>query len=946
MSPRTRILIAEDDLGAADDLVRRLTALDYQVCSIVASGEDAVTETEKTKPDIIILDIILAGSMDGIAAAQRISSSRSDLPILFLTSYADDRTIGRARLAGARCLMMKPAHPEELRANIELALAQPAMMSSNATGAPPRRGVVDTDWLALLKAAGYGVILANQEDRVNFMNAEAETLTGWKSELACGRSLADVFLVDSPRPTGDSPITPLQPRRFNLVRLDLSRVPIEYRLVPFGHNDEGGVAAVFRSVEHQVGLQEALQASRRKYKELIDTVDGIVWEADIEQTRFMFVSKQAEAILGYPVLAWLEPHFFEHIIHNEDLDYLCRTQSEGVLTGKGYTAEYRLLSCTGQVVWVKDSVTVIHKDDKPQKLRGIMIDITQRKAAEHELFESEQRYRTLVDAAPDLIFSLSGGDARFLTINQAFRNITGWDTDEWVGKPFAGVVAEDDVNTALETYRSVLSGDTVRGLEISLRTASGEQRIGEMTCKPMIVDSKVPTVFGIVRDVTERKRTEQQLVRSAFYDALTGLPNRALFMERLSQAIMRCKRTSENFAVLFIDLDRFKVINDSLGHSHGDSLLIQAAERLRTCLRPNDVVGRLGGDEFVVLLNDVPDVNLAVLVADRIQKSILLPFRLQGQEVFTSASIGIAMGTPCYDRGEEILRDADIAMYRAKFLGRARYQLFDASMRRHAMQLLELETDLRRAVERNEFHVVYQPIFELKGERISSFEALVRWDHPERGTTMPGDFMSIAEETGLIMPLGRWILESVCKQMAEWRAVLGPDFPLTLSVNISGKQFSQPDFLDEVKEILEETGACPLDLNFEITESALIENPLMAEDTVQKLRELGIRLHLDDFGTGYSSLGYLHRFPVDTIKIDKFFIETMDRPENKELVRTILVLAQNLGKDAVAEGIETPDQLRQLEQMGCRYGQGFLLAQPLEVPEAFELIKDACVHTA
>lgn len=936
MSPRTRILVAEDDLSAADDVIHRLTSLNYEVCSIVASGDEAVAESVRLKPDIVLLDIILAGSIDGIAAAQQISSQLT-VPILFLTCYADEKTIRRARYAGARGLMMKPVHNEELRANIELALARPSDKESQRPGK-----TAEADSLALLKAAGYGVIVADKDGLVTSMNPEAETLTGWKSKDAGFRNLTDIFFVDSIVPITDSTVTPVQARRFQLVRQDHTRVPIEYRMVQLKGDLDNGIAVVFRSIEDQVRMQEALQASRKRYKELIDTLDGIVWEADLERTRFTFVSKQAESILGYPTMAWLEPHFFEHVVHSEDVEYLARIQAEGAITGRGYMAEYRLLSSTGQIVWVKDSVSVVSKEGRTAKLRGIMIDITQRKAAEHELFESEQRYRTLVDAAPDLIFSLSGGDAKFLTVNQAFQNITGWDTDEWVGKSFASVVTEDDVNTALETYNSVLSGDTVRGLEINLRTRNGEKRIGELTCKPMIVDSKEPTVFGIVRDVTERKRAEQQLVRSAFYDALTGLPNRALFMERLSQAILRSKRTADKFAVLFIDLDRFKVINDSLGHSQGDGLLIQAAERLKACLRPNDVVGRLGGDEFVVLLNDLIDVNIPVQVADRIQKALLLPFFLQKQEVFTSASIGIAMGSASYDRGEEILRDADIAMYRAKFLGRARYQLFDATMRTHAMQLLELETDLRRAIDRSEFHLVYQPIFELKGGRVSSFEALLRWSHPERGEIAPSEYMSMAEETGLIIPLGHWILQTACEQMVEWRQKAGSVFPLSLSVNISGKQFSQPDFLDEVKKILEQTGVCPLNLNFEITESALIENPLIAEDTVHRLRDLGIRLHIDDFGTGYSSLGYLHRFPVDTIKIDKFFIETMDQPENKELVRTLLVLAQNLGKEAVAEGIETPDQLRQLEQMGCGYGQGFLLARPLDAGEAYKMIEEVC----
>ncbi|MBW4657272.1 MAG: EAL domain-containing protein [Drouetiella hepatica Uher 2000/2452] len=436
----------------------------------------------------------------------------------------------------------------------------------------------------------------------------------------------------------------------------------------------------------------------------------------------------------------------------------------------------------------------------------------------------------------------------------------------------------------------------------------------------------------VCRDISERKRVEEQLIHDALHDGLTGLANRALFMERLGQAIALTKRQEGClFAVLFLDLDRFKVINDSLGHIIGDQLLIAISRRLENCLRRGDLIARLGGDEFAILLEDIQDSSYVIQVAERLQEELMLPFHLGRNEIFASTSIGIALNTTGYEHPQELLRDADTAMYHAKSMGKAQYQIFDTAMHVRAVALLQLETDLRRAIERQEFQLHYQPIVALESQKIIGFEALIRWVHPERGLIFPGEFISVAEETGLIIPLGGWVLQEACRQMQHWKQEFPVAHNLAISVNISGKQFSQTNFIVQIQQILQETGMDAHRLNLEITESILMENVEFTTSTLLELQALGIQLSMDDFGTGYSSLSYLSRFPVNTLKIDRSFIQSVDTDAEKlEIIRTVVLLAQSLGMDAVAEGIETAPQLARLRELQCESGQGYFFSVPLD----------------
>jgi diguanylate cyclase (GGDEF)-like protein len=383
------------------------------------------------------------------------------------------------------------------------------------------------------------------------------------------------------------------------------------------------------------------------------------------------------------------------------------------------------------------------------------------------------------------------------------------------------------------------------------------------------------------------------------------------------------------FAVLFLDLDRFKNINDSLGHTHGDLLLVAFAERLERTLRPIDTLARFGGDEFAILLSGMTDATDAVRVAQRIQDELSQPFVLDKNSAFATASIGIALSSSGYDRPDDILRDADIAMYRAKENGKARYELFDHGMHARAVSRLQLESDLRQAIEQKEFCVYYQPIISLQTGRLAGFEALVRWNHPRRGLVAPADFIPVAEETGLIVPIGQWVLNEACAQVRQWQIDSPSHRSLSLSVNLSARQVAQPDLLQRIKDALETSKLNPHCLKLEITESVVMENAEAAAQMFKQLRSLGVQLSIDDFGTGYSSLSYLHRFPLNYLKIDRSFVMRLTTDNDNAIVRTISTLARNLGMEVIAEGIETEEQFQQLKMLGCEYGQGYLFSRPV-----------------
>jgi diguanylate cyclase (GGDEF)-like protein/PAS domain S-box-containing protein len=597
--------------------------------------------------------------------------------------------------------------------------------------------------------------------------------------------------------------------------------------------------------------------------------------------------------------------------------------------------EFQLTRRDGTTIWVSDNSRVVRdKAGKVEYYEGTLQDISPRKQAEEALAQSEEKYRTLVDMSQDGVFLSSHGGLVY--VNSAFATMLGYKPEEMTGLSFSSLLAPEDRHSsnAFEEGYVLHAGHELH--ELRFMHKDEKTRVVAAVTVAHVPYRGSPAVTGTVRDVTAQKRSEQELLKGAYHDPLTDLPNRAFFMERLQQTLEHVgKRSSDRFAVLFLDLDRFKLINDSLGHSFGDRVLVAISRRLRTCLRPADLIARYGGDEFTILVENIMGLDDATAVADRVHEELARAITVDGHEIFTNASIGIVINAPHYKHPDEILRDADTAMYRAKAAGKAGYVVFDDAMHESAKANLRLETDLRQGLQRSEFRVFYQPVIDLSNNKLSGFEALVRWEHPTQGLLGPEHFLAVSEETGLIIPIGWWVMETACTQFAAWKKKykhLSED--VTMSVNIANRQFAHWVLPQRVARVLDITGLKPKHLCLEITETVFMDNPALAIETIARLRAVGVNLQMDDFGTGYSSLSALRRFKIDTLKIDRSFITGIEKARaDRAIVRTITVLAADLGMDVVAEGIEDARQVELLRALGCRKGQGYFFSKPMSVPD-------------
>lgn len=556
---------------------------------------------------------------------------------------------------------------------------------------------------------------------------------------------------------------------------------------------------------------------------------------------------------------------------------------------------------------------------------------------EKQLKQNVEWLSTLLKSIGDAVIA---NDRRgYITfMNPVAEQLTGWKQEESVGKDATEIfqIINEKTRDRIESpiLKVLNEGKKLTLPKETLLVAKDGREIPIDDSAAPITDEKgnITGVVLVFRDIIERKLVEKKLLHQAFYDGLTDLPNRNLFIEKLKEASERANQNRDYlFAVLFLDIDRFKVVNDSLGHPIGDMLLMAVASRLKNCLTTNYTIARMGSDEFAILLENIPDISSACAVAELIIAQLNSPFQLENYSVVTGISIGVVVNSINYSRAEDLIRDADIAMQQAKTLGKGRYEVFDTAMYDRVIALLELEQDLRKAIERKEFLLYYQPIVSLQTQEIIGFEALVRWQHPERGLLSPAEFIPVAQETGLLVLIDWWVLREACHQLRIWQDRFPHTLTLKVSVNLSSKQLSQVNLVEKIEKIRQETGLDTSSLNLEITESAIIENPESAAAILSQIRALGIKVHIDDFGTGYSSLSYLHRFPIDTMKIDRSFINRIDKDrESLEIVRTIVTLAHNLGMDAIAEGIETEAQLNILQELQCEFGQGYFFSKPLD----------------
>ena len=703
-----------------------------------------------------------------------------------------------------------------------------------------------------------------------------------------------------------------------------------------------GIIGTVQDITARRKAELMLREAEAKYRALVEQMPAVTYMDAIDSASTnLYTSPQIEEMLGFAPQEWMaDPELFAKRLHPDDRERVLAEHLRTNETGEPFRMEYRLIARDGRVVWVRDEAVVVRDEaGRPQFWQGVMLDVTERKQAEEALRQNEERFRSLVQNASDVITILDE-DGTILYDSPAIERVLGYEPGERVGKPASKYFHPEDVEQVKRSFARALEQIGVRPpLEFRIRHKNGSWRYVEVTRTNLLDDPAVRGVVSNSRDVTERKRLEEQLHHQAFHDHLTGLANRALFMDRLGHALTRLSRRDASVAVLFLDLDNFKVINDSLGHEYGDQLLVAVGERLRGLLRSEDTVARLGGDEFTVLLEDVSSSTQATRVAERITEAFRLPFSLEGQELFVTASVGIALSATGSQRPQEILRDADVAMYQAKTMGKARYAVFEPSMNAGARARLELENDLRRAIEAGEFRVFYQPKVVLGSGRIAGVEALVRWEHPSRGLVSPHEFIPVAEETGLIIPIGTWILGEACRQACRWQEQYPSASPLLMNVNLSARQFRQLDLVEEVARVLRETGLNPSSLELEMTESVMLDDVNTTGETLRQLKDLGVRIALDDFGTGYSSLSYLTRVPVDTLKIDRSFVGRLGHEvEATAIVQTIITLAKELGMEVVAEGVERVEQLAQLREMECDLAQGYYFARPLSRKSMPELL--------
>lgn len=621
------------------------------------------------------------------------------------------------------------------------------------------------------------------------------------------------------------------------------------------------------------------------------------------------------------------------LVHPDDIEDVRVRLAPLIYTPGGQLQiTFRARHKDGSIVWIEAACRNFADDPAVGSVVCSFRDVTARHVAEDALRRSEELFRSLTKSSPMGIYQrdLNG---HCMYVNDRWMEITGRSFDDLSGHGWLNIVHPDD-------YDRIITDRGLDSAEFRVVRPNGEVRWVALRSSALVDDKGEMTGrIGALEDITDRKEFEARLAHQATHDPLTGLPNRTLFLDRLEGALARARRHERQLAVLFLDLDHFKVVNDSLGHSLGDMLLVDIASRLVSALRPCDTLARFGGDEFVVLCEELEDPHDAVPIAERMVDAISGSFVINDSEVFVDVSIGIAFPNSPDADPETLIRDADAAMYQAKDRGRARWVIFDHAMRAHAVERLEIENFLRRSLERRELQVFYQPIINLETGRIRGVEALVRWGHPERGLLLPGDFIAIAEETGLIMPIGMWVFDQACRQVQRWHAEHPHLEDLTLAVNLSGYQLGHSEITNEVKRVLLDTGIDPALVEMEITESVLMDDVVSSHDTLAKLKDLGVHLAIDDFGTGYSSLSYLRRFPVDQLKVDRSFVDGLGTdPSDSAIVTAIITLAHTMGLEAVAEGVETQGQLNELRRLACDSAQGFLIARPNTAAEIEALL--------
>ena len=689
----------------------------------------------------------------------------------------------------------------------------------------------------------------------------------------------------------------------------------------------------WRTLQDHRRISAALRHNEEKYRQLAENTEAILWEFDLVADRWVYVAPYVTRLLGYPPEEWTNLQFWIDRIHADDRSSASQYCERCTQQGQSHSFEYRFVKKNGGVVWLRDACSVEMEGSRPVRLRGFMIDITERKQAELQL----QQLSLAVEQSPAAVV-ITNLDAAIEYVNPRFSQITGYSLEEVRGQNPRILQSGELLPELYRTlWQTLVAGKVWHG-EFQNRRKDGSHFWERASISPLRnAQGQVTHYIAVKEDITVQKRNEEQLIYQATHDELTGLANRTLLKDLLEQSIHYAHRSGRMVAVLLLDLDRFKLVNDSLGHGAGDELLVAVAQRLKAIVREADTVARFGGDEFVVLLTEVASAEDVRKVAGNILRQLALPQCIEQRELTVTASLGISFYPDDGGDSATLIRNADIAMYQAKREGSS-FSCYSTEMNARLLHTLEMETALRQALDPCQFCLVYQPKVDLFSGSIVGCEALIRWKHPQRGLVSPAEFIPLAEETGLIVPIGRWALQEACRQSMAWQAAGLP--PLSVAVNLSARQFRTGDLLQTVREALETSGLQPSLLDLELTESMIMDDPRSAEAAMRSLKQLGVSLSLDDFGTGYSSLNYLRRFPVDSLKIDRSFIQdVVADPSGASVVTSVIAIAHNLGISAIAEGVETAAQLEFLAASGCDLLQGYLFSRPVPADDFAELVR-------
>ena len=802
----TKIMIVEDEAVIAMDLRRQLIKFGYDVVASAFSGGQAISEAMAHKPDLIMMDIVLKGEMDGITAAQKITDSL-DIPVIFLTAYSDVATLKRAKTVGAYGYLIKPFRPDELHSSIEVALYKHQL---------ERRLKESEQWFAkTLHCITDAVIATDTEGKIQFMNPVAETVTGWQLENVEGTSISEVMTL---------------------------------------------------------------------------------------------MTEKDRTVLENPVSKALRDRA------------VTRLESSTLLSNKSNL----------EIPIDEGAAPII--DDSGKLLGAVLVfrDISARRQIEKQLKESQERFHSAFDKAA-IGMALVATDGRFLQVNSSLSDIFGYSEVELLDCNLAMLTQDNNNDKLLEHRLCQLMADEMPSFqtEVECQHKIEGKKLWILINAAIVRNATGEPHYFIIQfqDTTDRKYAEEKFIYLANHDPLTGLMNRTQFHDRFTHTLSAVQRHGTKLALMFLDLDRFKLINDTLGHRIGDLLLQAVSERLKSAVRSNDLLARLGGDEFILLLDDIEDINYIARIGQKIIDALSQPFSVESHDIIVTTSVGISVYPNDGNNSHDLLKKADTAMYMAKENGKNHYQFYSQEMTERSIERMTIERGLRHGLDNYGFKLHFQPQIDSKTGLAKSVEALVRMEHPEWGLLYPDRFIGIAEETGLIVPIGLWVLSAACSQIKAWQ--LNDGAFSQIAVNVSARQFVDPNLFQSIKAALNVTGIKPSSLELEITESAVMQDPKRTLLVLQQLYDLGVRLSIDDFGMGYSSLTYLRQFPVHSVKIDKSFVKSISNDEGgKELVLAIIALAHQLKLKVTAEGVETEEQFEFLKEHQCDLMQGHLFCRP------------------